>query len=361
VRFDPQQLRPEASLNATRLAEVPGTSESLVGRRAGQVLSLNALVDLGCHIMPDLAEEPHDSTRVSWLLAEALVSPEPARRHAARHVVRAYAQRLAHLIATVTGAQVEPEATSWRKAYLRHWSGVERVCLGGGIAAALGTHLAGETNAELRRLGRADLEIQIASHAVDLALLGGARSLPLPRQPHRVVLDFGGSTAKRGIAKYKGARVEQLEVLPARTTPTGEADHVHAQIVEFVLEVIIETLELARERLADVGLRAVDRLLHVSLACYVWRGRPLDKRGTYLPLSYVAIPELERRVRERTSFAARLRFQHDGTAAARALEHRPRTGLIVLGTFLGVGFPAVAESVLPISREFVVTRPNRGS
>jgi hypothetical protein len=361
VRFDPQQLRPEASLNQTRLADVPRAARSLLGRRAGQVLSLDALADLACRMMPDLAAEPRDSTSVPWLLAEALVSPEPGRQHSACHVVRVYAQRLAHLIATVVSAELEPEATSWRNAYLRHWSGVERVCLGGGIAAALGAHLTGETSAELERLGRANLGVQIAPHAADLALLGGACGLPLPRRPHRVVLDFGGSTAKRGVATYKDARLEQLEVLPARTTPTGETDHVRAQVVEFVLDVITESLQMVRERVAGDGLSAVDPVLQVSLACYVRRGRPLDKPGTYLPLSYVAIPELERTVRQRTGLAARLRFQHDGTAAASALEPRPASGLIVLGTFLGVGFPAVAGSVLPISPEFVVTRPNRCS
>jgi hypothetical protein len=79
-----------------------------------------------------------------------------------------------------------------------------------------------------------------------------------------------------------------------------------------------------------------------GVACYVSRGRPLDKRGTYAPLATARLPRW-------------LHFEHDGTAAAAAIDSSERAAVIMLGTYLGVGFvPHGNAARVPLADGFVV-------
>jgi predicted NBD/HSP70 family sugar kinase len=281
------------------------------------------------------------------VLARLLAAGDPR----ASAVVRRYAEPLTHLIATLTG---EPQAglatqSAWRTAYLHHWAGIEQVWLAGGLAAALGEPLAGAVADHLAALGRQTPLVRLAPQAAHLALLGAARSRPLPRG-QRLVFDFGQTAAKRAVADYRGRQVARLSVLPSRAAPDLSATLSPDAIVAFVADVLAETLAMARPVRLDPHCT-------VSIACYTHAGRPLDRRGTYAPLGRLPLEVIAAAVSERTGQPLRLRFVHDGTLAARVLAgHRP-SALIVLGTYVGVGFPPAAEQVLPLAADFVLDQP----
>jgi len=325
--FDPLELCTDASLNSTRLAPLPGADASAVGQRADSLLSAHALAQLTA-----------STDRAS--------------------AAGAYARRLAHLIATLqSGPGQSAEESAWRAAYLRHWSHVQRIWLGGGLAEALGTQLVEDVKHELGRLGRAGVEVDIPTSAATLALLGLARSYAAPRQ-RRVVLDFGHTTVKRATASYQGQHLERLQVLAPRPAPDPHVAHPMSFIVDFVVDAIADSVHLAHEQ-SPGPIETLDSHISVSLACYVQKGRPLDRRGTYSPLAGVPVSELEDRLKARSASASamdvRVSFVHDGTAAARALATDEPAAVIMLGTYLGVGFAPAANSVIPISPAFAIT------
>ena len=340
-RFDPQRLRSEATLNGTRLADLPGAEPAHVGHHAGPLLSLQALAHLAA------------AEQIAPRGSPAQVPPQLARLLAAGDtrasaVVRHYAAPLAHLIATLTRyPQAEqPEPSAWRTAYLEHWASIEQVWLGGGVAAALGPPLASAVADHLTSLGHTVPLVRLAPQAANLALLGAARSRPQPRG-QRLVFDFGQTAAKRAVADYRGRHLARLRLLPSRAAPGATATLSPEAIVAFVADVLAETLAMVRPVRLDPHCT-------ISIACYTRDGRPLDRRGTYAPLGRLPLGVITAAVAERTGQPLRLRFVHDGTTAARALAgHRP-SALIVLGTYLGVGFLPPAEQVLPLAADFVL-------
>jgi hypothetical protein len=97
VEFDPLQLTSEASLNRTRLADLPGADPDLIGRSAYELLRLDALanlaVDHGVHVV-DRSDGPRR-------LAHTLRSPDESTATAAQRVVAEFGRRLGHLLATL--------------------------------------------------------------------------------------------------------------------------------------------------------------------------------------------------------------------------------------------------------------------
>ena len=310
-RFDPLRLRPDASLNRTRIAGLRDADPKLVGCLAFHLLSLTALEAL----------QDADAPRV-------------------------FSIRLAHLIASV----VQPEPASattgpWRRAYLRHWSRVSHVWLAGGLAARLGCPFLDALRAELTRL-HSSCAVDIAPHPQVAALVGLARTPYRARTSGQVaVLDFGHSSIKRGIATIDNGRLARLAVLPALSAPA---------VAELAPQAVLECV-------ADLftwSSRDLDAHVSISLASYMHGGRPADSHSVYSSLAAPARAQLHTALRVRTGRPLQLRFVHDGTAAARALPIPARGAVIVLGTALAVGFPPPVGSVLPLADSFYVTSLN---
>lgn len=288
--FDPLWLQTPATLNRTRLADLPGGVREWVGRLAFELLSLAALRQLPAEDAPTV-----------------------------------FGRRLGHLIATLRrGAQLEPHASDWRRAYLQHWSTVQEVWLGGGAAAGLGEGLVRSANAEARRLGTERVEVKLAPHAAVLPLIGAARSNASATDT-AVVLDFGHTAIKRGIAHYANLSLARLDVLEPLPAPTERERAPSA-----VAEAIDATL---------TGMRASGEVV-ASVASYVNRDLTLaDSHSVYALLRP----------------SGRLRLGHDGTLAACGLQPNVEAAaVIMLGTALGVGFVPPPPSLRPVSAGFEV-------
>ncbi len=239
-----------------------------------------------------------------------------------------FGRRLGHLIATLTAPEhEEKDVSEWRAAYLRYWSDIREVWLGGGLAAALGVHLV-----EAARL-RSGVRVEMAHDPGVLALIGLARTRPYGTAP-RVVLDFGHSLVKRGVAFYSGGRLQHLHRLPPIMAP------VTAAIVEFVVDIVAETLTIARHGYGDP-----DGVVRVSIASYVRDGRPYDTRSLYAPVTADAIAH---------AAGIDVQLEHDGTSAARGVVPTAAAAVILLGTSLGIGFAPPAQTLIPLADRFSV-------
>jgi hypothetical protein len=328
--FDPLNLRPDASLNRTRLAALPGADERWVDRQAFELLSLQALERLAS----DLGlNELHAAGGVTWTIGAALARRDSTSVCAAG-ITEIFGRRLGHLVATLTNPVDRPEPVQepWRTAYLQHWSRVEHVWLGGGIAAALGYRLAAAATRECTRLAGRPVSMEVAREADLLALLGAARSHPRPTTAGAVVLDFGHSAVKRGVVMLHEGVPVRVHLLP-RIAISPERYSTGA-VVDFVLQTIIDTFEQARQHDPTI-----DPQVLVSVASYLVNGRPAQTASLYAPLGLVGPQDLEGTLTSRLGRAVRLSFVHDGTAAAASLPGRGQNAVIMLGTALGVGFP----------------------
>jgi hypothetical protein len=164
-----------------------------------------------------------------------------------------------------------------------------------------------------------------------------------------VVLDFGHSAVKRGIGTVKNHQLARLDLLPSIPSQTPDSHATRAGVVDFLLDVVTDTIELGQRRFG-----ALDPSILVSLASYLSRGRPVGTRSMYGPLREVSLRFLDHELRRRTGMTVHLRLLHDGTAAARGLPDPRRAGLIMLGTALGAGFPPSSGTLLPIGPNLLV-------
>jgi hypothetical protein len=299
-------------------------------------------------------------TDVPRRLRAAVRSQDVEEVERARRVVAEYGRRLGHLVATLRlGADDASEWTTlfagaapWRAAYRRHWRSVERVWLGGGIVAALGDDLVQAARAEAARLGLDASTLNAAPHADVLALIGAARTRMTPAR-RAVVLDFGYSSVKRGIVHFsQSGALQQLHVLDGLALGAvglGSARTSH-DVLHSVVEVIAATVNEAHDNHI-----AVDREIAVSLATYLTDRQPFPSRELYDLLTDVDFATLEAELARATGRPLHVRYIHDGTAAAAALDTTGRDGIIVVGTSLGAGFTLPDQPRLAIAADLLIT------
>ena len=96
----------------------------------------------------------------------------------------------------------------------------------------------------------------------------------------------------------------------------------------------------------------------LSLACYLKHNHPLD----YAAVGYMAIRHIganagemiAQGISERVGEPMEVTLIHDGTAAGRALAGRGADVVIMLGTWLGLGFVPDEHSLVPLGESLVV-------
>jgi hypothetical protein len=195
----------------------------------------------------------------------------------------------------------------------------------------------------------ADLDLAISPHRRAMTMLGAARYLPT-ESSDALVFDFGHTRAKRGCVRIEnGVITELLELSPLPvdipwldTFPPHNPES-GQEVLNFISTVVADTRTECLARGFDPG---PDLMLVV--AAYVEGGRLLGN-GLYANLNQLADdahPLLEQAIRSRTKHNARAQLIHDGTAAAATHAGELNSAVILVGTALGVGFPANNENDL---------------
>jgi hypothetical protein len=203
--------------------------------------------------------------------------------------------------------------------------------------------------------------VELAPHPSLLPLIGAARSHSVPRlHSQAIVLDFGHSQVKRGIAYLTSdGQLRRLRLLPSVAVPDFSliSDGSSTGVSAFFLDVVSATWRLAQSGAA--GEQAwMDPGVVISLASYIAEGLPAQTRSLYAAIRRFQPTSLTAALRARTGVDLQVNFLHDGTAAARAVTASSREAVILLGTNLGVGLgidvDTGLDSRLPLPRDFEV-------
>ena len=350
--FDPQQLTPAASLNRAVLAdlpvELPGVAAAQ-GRRAYDLLSTAALAALIQAAAGDLeltGEPPSDGAGWVRRFDGCWRDPRPAVRAAAEALAARIGCWLGLLVLTLRqGAPASRAARpDWDAGYWAHWAGVQTILLGGGVVSGrLGRRLPGYALELLRAAGITDCAIRVAAHPAVLPLIGAARQVP-EGFPAALVVDCGGTTVKRACAVYADGCLTGLRLLATEPAPRVLAATAPTTNQAQGLAAAVAALLVAGWRACAPTVPTLAPVLMVSLASYVSAGCPSDARlASYAQLSLLGSDPagvIAALVTAQVGVPVTVHFIHDGTAAACAVAGTPQAAVILLGTALGIGFPA---------------------
>lgn len=341
--FDPARPNWHNSMNRVVIADLPGLPAELRGIRSYNLLCAEALTALikarrdDLHIAPDIpdAELP---IRLNACFQHA------NQRVAAEEIAAEYGRRLGWMLATLKRGDPVNRAVrdDWNETYWAYWATIERVILGGGlISGELGAAMIPHTLATLATLGVTDLHVERSTWASLLPMVGAARHAS-PGVKRAYILDFGGTSIKRGTAEYEDGNL--LRVTPLDSVPALHADP--APLFEFMVGVM-----------ANAAVE-YDGVILACLATYMENGHPQDgPPGYYGALRDISAhlqTDFARVVSERTGRSIRVGLFHDGTAAATPYAGMQRCAVLTLGTALGVGFPPLSEDGLRPLRYVVV-------
>jgi len=354
--FDPYHLRPLASLNRRRFIPLPGLDEAAVGKTGWEMLSKVALVNL---IQPHarvLALEHVPRADFPQHLNAILAAPDRPKRALAGSIAEQHGRRVGYLIASILRSPhgLTDPMVPWEKAYLKQWrEKTQEIVLGGGLSnGRLGQTIRLVAQEVLAQCGQAR-RLALAEHPSYLPLIGAARSAPKTVRGPVVVLDFGGTKAKRGIASFdRQQALRQLRVLPTCDLGDLAQEGKTAELGAAMTAIIVETI-----RDAGPSTPLAPHIL-CSVAAYVEGGEPLRiDRGAYTWLHRLA-PDIRawfcERIGQAVGRTVQIEFVHDCDVAACALAGRPNAAVLMLGSALGVGFVPPEDRYRPLSGQFAL-------
>jgi hypothetical protein len=338
-----------ASLNATVVAALPEdlASEDILGRRGVRLVSGLWLRRELAARAGELGLDP-ESPRLFRDFAGRLARPEgPASARAlATDVAVRLGRHLGCLLLTLLRGEAANRAVrpAWGDAQWRFWADVRRVVIGGGLLSeSIGDVAVPAAQAILDAHDAGHVRIERSPWGDAIGLVGMARLLPAASDC-RTVFDFGQTSVKRGLARYRAGRLAGVRVLSERPCPcpspiglSTDPNEVARQWAD-MLELMVETVGEARG--ASGGASEVS----ISLACDLRGGVPeaVETRACYGRLQ-VLRPNLTDLFREsladRLATEVRIQLVNDGPAAALAEDPDDHCVVLTVGTAMGVGFP----------------------
>ncbi|WP_320826450.1 hypothetical protein [Reinekea sp.] len=235
-----------------------------------------------------------------------------------RRILQIFAHRFAVVIQTAQDYVAWQQGNSFQVALSQHWQQMQTLVIAGGLSShQFGIHLASLLEELL-----SDLSVICSPWGGVTALYGLAQTYG--SRDDTLVLDFGATAIKRGIAHRYGNRVEMLASLRVRDfSPEGS---IRAP----------QLMAILRHTRAELpGSMAVA----ISLAAYLDRGHPFDYHGgRYSRLrddcQHLA-STLDDQWLPECGFTGLALLEHDSTAAALAFQFSAPAMMITLGTGLG--------------------------
>jgi hypothetical protein len=338
-------------MNSTRLAPLPFIEPSSYGKRALELLSSAALKGAvrDARELLKLDVDGIDEQDLLPRFDECLRSVDRQVQATARELAERFGRYLGYVLLTLTLDRSDPES----RAYREYWSTIRTVWVGGGIVSGnLGRIMVDTARRGLEAADSA-LTLNVAPHTRMLPLVGAVRSLD-PDTAVGLVYDFGGSFVKHGIATCDGGRLTGVRLLPqvptppvARSLPENEAE-VGRTLADFMTRVIVHDWRTVVASGHSPSSRVV-----ACIASYVRDNQPKEYPGAGYPsLRHIganAGDTLSQALSRQIGTDVRVTFLHDGTAAARVFAGQPHTAVLMLGTWLGVGFAPTVDRLTPMS------------
>ncbi len=362
--LDPENLTGSASINRVVLADLPGLPAEYKGKRAYDLFSSAALIQMirDCagvlgFAAKDVAETTPALRELPRTFDHCFESPEPAVRTAAEAIGAEMGRRLGYILLALARGDTANRAAraEWDDSYWTYWSRIRRVWLGGGLASShLGQRIRLHAQHILNGAGFPDYEIRISPFGSSLPLVGAARRAPMGTHS-ALIFDFGQTFVKRAVAQFEDGALTALKTL--EQIPSGCSVDPNLPddpaLARNVAASMMTTIEKTSVEAQARGIPPGEDIL-CSLACYIVRGQPFD-RGCYGVLRLLSDnleTYLAQQIGQRLGRAVRVRLLHDGTAAATAYAGEAQTAVLMLGTAIGIGFPPLRQPVLPLAPLF---------
>lgn len=352
---------PLRSLNLARVVALPDdlATEDVTGRRGVELVS-------GLWLRRELGGRASElgldseSPQLFRDFAGCLTNLDVAAsaRALASDIALRLGRRLGCLVLMLSRGEAPNRAVrpDWGDDQWRFWAGVRRVVIGGGLlAGAIGDVAVPAAQDVLDAHDAGHIRLARSPWGDRIALVGLARLLPVAAE-RRAVLDFGQTSIKRGLARYRAGRLAGVRVLPARpglcsafvdlSTERAEVERQWDAMLDMIAET--EAAEPRAGSVADVS---------ICLACYLTDGQPdpLEARSCYGRLQALGpdLAELGRnRLADRLGSDVRFGLLDDGTAAALAVDPDETCVVLTIGTAIGVGFPLDRDPRAPLDPEF---------
>ncbi len=331
------------SLNRLRIIDLPGfaavlpyrnqTGYGLLSQRALRHLISVHHIDL--KLKPDAPLHRIDA---------CFESDDLIVRETAVAIAEEYGRRLGIVLLTLKRGDAINRAArpAWDERHWALWAGVDTVWLGGGLVAGhLGKIAAQTAQAFLRAAGYPVYRVQKAENAAHLPLVGLARLAPKEAQA-MVVLDFGHSAVKRGLAIYENGSLVALDLLSPvavnyRVSHTVPLSTAVATFADWIVDVLVNSWQEWCEK------QSLAPVIGVSMACYMLNGQPpASEMGFYGRLQLLsdnAQKFLSDRLSIRCAQSLQVMLRHDASAAALSLPKVAGTAVLMLGTAVGNAFP----------------------
>jgi hypothetical protein len=354
--LNPRHLVPDASLNRARIVAMPGIRlpANIINQTGYDLVSSHAVFEqirrhsAALGIAAELVAMPNPA--VFMALDACFESEDGTIRAAAQQIGHDFGCNLGHLLLMLRRGDAASRAArpEWHDSYWAHWNTVETIWLGGGlIRGHLRDKLLDDVRAVFDAAATPAPQLVLDPYGAYLPLMGAARC-GLPDYETTLVLDFGNTAVKRGLAVYERGTLIELDTLPEIPTLWhGDVNDKPAlkAFFDFMTQTLVETFKRAAPR---------SPLIPVSIAAYLTpEGRPLDRQGAV----YAALNQLGMNLQAQLSSAVRhtvgrnleIKLIHDGTAAATV---HPGDAVITLGTAIGVGLGAAVDQPLAIADDF---------
>lgn len=340
-------MRCSIYLNGLSIAEAPDiyNFKSLTGHCCYEIFSsyliIQAVKENASRLKIDVCE--YDDKDLPRVLSKALESDDFEIKAAAEEIAADFGRRLGLIVYTVKCADEATKAeNSWHSEQdWQTWRDMNKVYLAGGLAnGALGDKLRYYAQVLLNELNIPDIEIIISRNPSYVQMIGCAR-MNNGDSDRALVLDFGHSFIKSGIAFYNGKKLSRIEMLPkiksehmGRDYSDKNAELRDAMALhDFIADVI-------SRRYLEYSNGGISDHIVISIANKVIGGK-IGRGGCYYKLMLVSDEYeryLERCVSERVGRDIKITLIHDGGAAAMCISEEKNAVMIALGTAFGVGY-----------------------
>ena len=233
-------------------------------------------------------------------------------------VLELFATRFAAIIKTARSGHAWPQANHFQQALTNHWQAIDTLVISGGLTS----HLFGLQLAEKIESVCPDLAVISSPWGGLTALYGLAQTVA--QKEDLLVMDFGATGVKRGVATNYGNR---LSFLPDVSVSKFKTDGLIRQ--KGLMAIIQQTRDLLPKPMP----------VAISLACYLVDGHPYEYRsGIYHRLSEDS-GHLSTDMHEHwlpiCGLSGLALLEHDSTAAALAFRFKQPAMMVTLGTGLG--------------------------
>jgi hypothetical protein len=287
---------------------------------------------------------------------------DSTRGSAARQLSRDYGRKLGLLLLTLKRGAPADRALrpEWDDAHWEYWRQLTTFIVGGGMVnGKLGQYAMPAAQEVFAEQGHTDVRVIQSEYGACLPLVGLARTAPASAE-ELVVLDFGHSFIKRGLAKLQGGELVGLDIHPpSPTVCTHPADPSPPAVRERwhrMRSIIVETW---RAR-GTGGTPAIA----ISLPTYLVDGCPFrDDKGWYGALQVLA-PDLSTFMQDdivsQVQADVAVNLFHDGTAAALAYAGCANCVVLTLGTAIGCGYVPAETGYRPMRDPLEIHRAGAG-